>query len=117
MNNQEIGKSLASKAPWALLFNIALFALLGVVDGAPLLSNLLFSLLFGAISSTFLLLYWHEKGGSFFIFALLMPLMLIIVSELSNFVALAWVINGYFFGFALALIIYRVGFLRDAVEH
>ncbi|CAM4109398.1 hypothetical protein [Pseudoalteromonas byunsanensis] len=115
MNSQEIGKSLASKAPWALLLNIALFALLGVIDGAPLLANLLFALLFGAISTALLLLYWHEKGGSFFIFALLMPLLLIILSELNNFIALAWVINGYFFGFAIALIIYRLAFLKDTV--
>ncbi|WP_105168878.1 hypothetical protein [Pseudoalteromonas sp. T1lg23B] len=117
MNNQEIGKSLAGKAPWGLLFNVAVFALLGVIDGAPLLANLLFALLFGAISTVFLLLYWHEKGGSFFIFALLMPLLLIMLSELSNFVALAWVINGFFFGFAVALIIYRLVYIKESVEN
>ncbi|MBD1583666.1 hypothetical protein [Pseudoalteromonas sp. S16_S37] len=112
VNNKDIGRSLADKAVWALLFNILLFSVFGIFDGMPILSNIAYALLFGFASAATLLAYWHEKGGSFFILALLMPLLLIIVSELTSFIALAWLINGYFFGFALALVIYKLMFLN-----
>ncbi|NOU52800.1 hypothetical protein HG263_20030 [Pseudoalteromonas sp. JBTF-M23] len=112
VNKKEIGRSLADKAVWAMLFNILVFTVLGVIDGMPILSNMAYALLFGFASAATLLGYWHEKGGSFFILALLMPLLLIIISDLSSFIALAWLISGYFFGFALALAIYKLMILN-----
>ncbi|BBN82271.1 hypothetical protein PA25_22560 [Pseudoalteromonas sp. A25] len=112
INKKEIGRSLADKSIWALLFNTLVFAVLAVVDGAPVVSNMLYAVLFGLASAGTLLGYWHEKGAHFFILALLMPLLLIIVSELTSFIALAWLINGYFCGFALLLLLYKLVYLK-----
>ncbi|CAH9052478.1 hypothetical protein PSECIP111951_00628 [Pseudoalteromonas holothuriae] len=112
MNKHNIGRSLASKSPLALLFNVFLFVLLAVFDGTFILSNMLYAIVFGLGCAALLLGYWHEKGGYLFILALLMPLLLVIMSELTSFVALAWVINGYFCGFALALLIYKLSYLK-----
>lgn len=105
MSNLQIGQSMAKQAPIALLINVLIFAALFTTEVAPI-TTVVTALVFGVLTSLLLLGYWHGKGGSFFIIALLMPLVLVVVSELTSFLALAWLINGFFSGAALLLLVY-----------
>ncbi|MCG7537407.1 hypothetical protein [Pseudoalteromonas sp. OOF1S-7] len=108
---RKIGESLANKAIWAVLSCCALFAILAV-NGGLNIGNVALSAGAGGLSAVLLLAYWHGKGGSFFIFGLGAPLLAIMFSELPDFLSLAWVINSFFSGFALILLLYKLTVLR-----
>lgn len=105
MQNKQIGESLAKKSPIAIIFTLLLFVPLAI-NGMPIVGNLISALILGVMTVILLLGYWHGKGGSFFIVALLMPLVLVVIAELPSFVALAWLINAFFFGAATSLFVY-----------
>jgi hypothetical protein len=105
MQNKQIGESLAKKSPIAILFTLLLFVPLALNE-SPIIGNIVSALVLGAMTVVLLLGYWHGKGGSFFIVALLMPLVLVVIAELPNFIALAWLINAFFFGAASSLFVY-----------
>ncbi|RZM80356.1 hypothetical protein [Pseudoalteromonas rubra] len=107
----KIGESLANKAIWAVLGCGALFFILAM-NGGLNIGNLVLSLSVGGLSAALLLAYWHGKGGSFFIFGLGAPMLAVIFSDLPNFLSLAWVINSFFAGFALLLLLYKLVLLR-----
>ncbi|ALU44880.1 hypothetical protein [Pseudoalteromonas rubra] len=109
---QKIGESLANKAIWAVLGCGALFVVL-VMNGGLNIGNVVLSLSIGALSAALLLAYWHGKGGSFFIFGLGAPMLAIIFSDLPNFLSLAWVINSFFCGFSVLLLLYKLVLLRN----
>lgn len=114
MNNIKIGASLAKQSPWGLVITSLVFIVLFL--NTPInMSNSYYSLTCGLITGATLLSYWHGKGGIFFIVAILMPLVLIVLSDLPTFFALAWVINGFFFGLALLLFCYHI-YLSYVVE-
>ncbi|WP_275557305.1 hypothetical protein [Pseudoalteromonas sp. J010] len=103
--NLKIGRQLARKAPYALAITFIIFALL-FVFGEVVWVNQVFASASGVMSVVFLLLYWHEKGGLYFILGLLSPLFAVVFSTLPDFLALAWVVNGFFNGAAFTLIAY-----------
>ncbi|MBE0369071.1 hypothetical protein [Pseudoalteromonas aurantia] len=107
IDNLKIGASLAKQSPWALLLTGLIFLML-FLNQAMNINNVIYAVLLGQLTSVTLLAYWHGKGGIFFIMAVLAPLVLIIVTELPTFIALAWVINGFFFGMALLLFFYHM---------
>ncbi|AZZ98890.1 hypothetical protein [Pseudoalteromonas sp. R3] len=108
---KKIGESLANKAIWAVFGCVALFAILAV-NGGLNIANVVLGLSVGGLSAALLLAYWHGKGGSFFIFGLGAPMLAIIFSDLPDFLSLAWVINSFFGGFALLLLLYKLAVLR-----
>ncbi|PCK32572.1 hypothetical protein [Pseudoalteromonas piscicida] len=103
--NKQIGQRLAAKSPFAVVFTVIVFAALFVFSEVVWL-NQVFASSAGVISVVFLLLYWHGKGGLYFILGLLSPMFAVVFSQLPDFLALAWVINGFFNGAALALMAY-----------
>ncbi|KJZ03409.1 hypothetical protein [Pseudoalteromonas piscicida] len=103
--SKKIGQQLAQKAPYAVVFTAVVFIVLFMSSEVVWL-NQIFASASGIISIVFLLLYWHGKGGMYFILGLLAPMLAVIFSELPDFLALAWVINGFFNGAALALMAY-----------
>jgi hypothetical protein len=105
MQNKQIGESLAKKSPIAIIFTLLAFIPLAM-NSSPIVGNLVSALILGAMTVVLLLGYWHGKGGSFFIVALLMPLVLVVIADLPNFIALAWLINCFFLGTASCLFIY-----------
>jgi hypothetical protein len=107
INNAKVGASLAKQSPWGVLFTGIIFGVLALMDTLNI-SNILYAMLSGHLTGAALLAYWHGKGGMYFIAALLMPLVLIMVAELPYFMSLAWVINGFFFGLAFSLFIYHI---------
>ncbi|RJE75567.1 hypothetical protein BGP78_02265 [Pseudoalteromonas sp. MSK9-3] len=107
INNVKIGASLAKQSPWGVLLTGVIFLGLALTDTLNV-SNIVYAVVFGHLTSATLLAYWHGKGGIFFIAAVLMPLFLIVMTELPNFMSLAWVINGYFFGLAFSLLVYHI---------
>lgn len=60
----------------------------------------------GKLTSLFLLCYWRGKGGSFFIIALICPLIAIVITSLPNFTALFQLISAYFVGTSSLLMLY-----------
>ncbi|KZN48829.1 hypothetical protein [Pseudoalteromonas luteoviolacea] len=111
-NNKQIGMSLASKAPMAVLICAIIFLLL-FLGSAINLANLLLALSVGVLSAVLLLAYWHGRGGSYFILGLAAPMLSILFSELPDFWALAWVINGFFCGFAILLWLFKLKNSQD----
>ena len=107
INNVKIGASLAKQSPWGLLLTDVIFLGLALTDTLNV-SNIVYAVVFGHLTSATLLAYWYGKGGTFFIAAVLMPLLLIVMTELPNFMSLAWVINGFFFGLAFSLLVYHI---------
>ena len=107
INNVKIGASLAKQSPWGVLLTGVIFLGLALTDTLNV-SNIAYAVVFGHLTSATLLAYWHGKGGTFFIAAVLMPLLLIVMTELPNFMSLAWVINGFFFGLAFSLLVYHI---------
>ena len=107
INNVKIGASLAKQSPWGVLLTGVIFLGLALTDTLNV-SNIVYAVVFGHLTSATLLAYWHGKGGTFFIAAVLMPLLLIVMTELPNFMSLAWVINGFFFGLAFSLLVYHI---------
>lgn len=105
MHNKQIGESLAKKSPIAIIFTLLAFIPLAM-NSSPIIGNLVSALILGAMTVVLLLGYWHGKGGSFFIVALLMPLVLVVIADLPNFIALAWLINCFFLGTGSCLFIY-----------
>ena len=105
MQQRKIGQSLAQESPIGMVFTLLLFIPLAVVSEL-IVGNLISAIVLGMVTVILLLSYWHGKGGSFFIFALLMPLVLVVMAELPSFVALAWLINAFFFGASTCLFAY-----------
>lgn len=102
MQKRQIGQSLAQKSPIGMVFTLLLFIPLAMVSEL-IVGNLISAIVLGIVTVILLLSYWHGKGGSFFIFALLMPLVLVVIAKLPSFVALAWLINAFFFGASASL--------------
>ncbi len=105
--SRHVGFNLVAKAPLgALLTVLTLVALLatqyfyGEAVG--------YGLAAGVGCALLLLAYWLGKGGAYFILALAAPLLLVVLTPLPNFVALAELIVSYFLGASLLLSIYHL---------
>ena len=101
-----VALSLINKAPVGLL----LTALIAVVANITFDLNAMifvYATVGGAVSAFFLLLYWLAKGGVFFIIGVSAPLMLVLFTPLAAITALLNLVSGFFFGFCIALVIYK----------
>ncbi|WP_440055750.1 hypothetical protein ACSLBF_06280 [Pseudoalteromonas sp. T1lg65] len=107
MTEKNIGVSLAQKAPFGLIAILALSIVLSVFEPISI-ENLGLACVSGIASSVLLLLYWHGRGGVYFILGLLAPLLAVMYSELPTFVSLGWVISGFFLGFCIVLIVHQI---------
>ncbi|MBQ4810373.1 hypothetical protein A7985_07995 [Pseudoalteromonas luteoviolacea] len=105
--NKTISLSLARKAPVAIAICCTGFVILALVSAFHI-TNVLLALSVGALSAALLLAYWHGKGGYYFILGLAAPMLSILFSDLPDFWALGWVINGFFCGFAILLWLFKI---------
>ncbi|MDK1285705.1 hypothetical protein [Pseudoalteromonas umbrosa] len=106
-NNTQIGMSLANKSPIAIMICAVIFLLLFLCSAINF-ANLFVALSVGTLSAVLLLAYWHGRGGIYFILGLAAPMLSILFSELPDFWALGWVINGFFCGFAILLWLFKL---------
>ncbi|MCF6458235.1 hypothetical protein [Pseudoalteromonas sp. MMG024] len=72
------------------------------------LTVVLYGAIFGAITAALLLCYWLGKGGSFFLLAVMCPLICIIVTPITSFLEIANVLGAFFVGLCLLLTGYRL---------
>ena len=64
--------------------------------------------IFGAITALLLLCYWLGKGGSFFLLAVVCPLICIIFTPIMSFFDIANLLGAFFVGLCLMLTLYRI---------
>lgn len=102
-----VGLSLVNKAPLGLVIT-ALIAIIATFMFELELSTLAYSVAGGLTCAIILLAYWLGKGGLFFIVGVSIPLLIVIVMPLTSMAALLYLISGFFFGFCLALIGYKL---------
>ncbi|MDP2635557.1 MULTISPECIES: hypothetical protein [unclassified Pseudoalteromonas] len=108
MNNQpHVGLSLVNKAPLGLLITILIAVVAHLVFELDVMT-LLYSLVGGLVCAIVLIAYWLGKGGAFFIVGVSIPLVLIVVTPLATMAALLYLVSGFFFGFCLSLLIYKL---------
>ena len=104
--SQEVGFSLIARAHFGLVIASVLLAISLLFSYA--VTIIINGLLFGVFSALFLLAYWLGKGGKFFIFALICPLIAIIYSPLFSFYDVANLIFSYFVGLSALLTVYKL---------
>ena len=103
-NSAQVGQSIIAQAHLGLILTMCLLVGIQLSEGLTI-ALIVMSISAGAMCAALLLLYWKGKGGIFFIFALLCPLLLIIFAQLPNFIALAELVIGYFFALSGVLVI------------
>lgn len=108
MNQQpHVGLSLVNKAPLGLLVTTVIAMAAGFLFEIELLT-LLYAFIGGLACAAILIAYWLGKGGIFFIGGVSVPLLLVIMMPLATMAALLYLISGFFFGFCLALLGYKL---------
>ncbi|MCQ8877180.1 hypothetical protein NQT69_03885 [Pseudoalteromonas shioyasakiensis] len=108
MNQQpHVGLSLVNKAPLGLLVTTITALTAGFLFEIDLLT-LLYAFIGGLACAVILIAYWLGKGGIYFIVGVSVPLLLVIMMPLATMAALLYLISGFFFGFSLALLGYKL---------
>ncbi|MBB1310300.1 MULTISPECIES: hypothetical protein [Pseudoalteromonas] len=102
-----VGLSLVNKAPLGLIVTAVIAGIATVMFELELLT-LAYSVLGGLVCAIILIAYWLGKGGLFFIVGVSIPLLMVIVVPLTSMAALLYLISGFFFGFCLALLGYKL---------
>lgn len=102
-----VGLSLVNKAPLGILVT-ALIALVAGFMFELNFTTLIYASVGGLLCGAILIAYWLGKGGIFFIMGVSMPLLLVIVMPLTSMAALLYLISGFFFGFCMALLGYKL---------
>jgi hypothetical protein len=108
--NDQVGKSIISKAYIGLIISLIIICIL-CFSSEVFLFAIINGVIAGKLTSLFLLFYWRGKGGSFFIIALLSPLVAIIMTSLPNFISLFQLVSAYFIGASALLMLY--GFTEE----
>ena len=103
--SEQVGKSIISQAYIGLIISLTIICIL-CFSSEVFLFAIINGVIAGKLTSLFLLCYWRGKGGSFFIIALLSPLIAIIMTSLPNFTALFELISAYFVGASTLLMFY-----------
>lgn len=103
--NDQVGKSIISKAYIGLIISLIIICIL-CFSSKVFLFAIINGVIAGKLTSLFLLFYWRGKGGSFFIIALLSPLVAIIMTSLPNFISLFQLVSAYFIGASALLMLY-----------
>lgn len=102
-----VGLSLVNKAPLGLVITTLIAIAATFLFELPL-STLGYASAGGFLCSVILIAYWLGKGGIFFIAGVSIPLLMVIVMPLTTMAALLYLISGFFFGFCLALLGYKL---------
>lgn len=102
-----VGLSLVNKAPLGLIVT-AVIAIIATVMFELDIITLAYSIAGGLICAMILIAYWLGKGGLFFIAGVSIPLLMVIVIPLTTMAALLYLISGFFFGFCLVLLGYKI---------
>ncbi|MGO2373458.1 MAG: hypothetical protein ACTH5C_13980 [Pseudoalteromonas prydzensis] len=102
-----VGLSLVNKAPLGLVIT-ALIAVTATFMFELALVTLAYAIAGGLLCAVILIAYWLGKGGIFFIAGVSIPLLMVIVMPLTTMAALLYLISGFFFGFCLALLGYKL---------
>ena len=105
-SNQAVGFSLISQAHLGLI-GFSVFLAISMVVSFNI-EVIVYGALFGSLTATLLLLYWLEKGGKFFVLAVICPLLCIIFTPLASFTAIANLLGAFFVGLCLLLMFYRI---------
>jgi|GEM_PF-334438 len=103
-----VGLSLVNKAPLGFIVSIIVAVIAGFSFAELEMSTLFYALAGGVACSLLLLGYWSGKGGVFFILGVLTPLALVVVSPLTTMAALLYLLSGFFAGFWLVLLGYKL---------
>jgi len=108
MNKQpHVGLSLINKAPIGLVVTAAIAAAASFIFELDL-TTLLYACVGGFVCGIILIAYWLGKGGVYFIVGVSTPLVLVMVMPLATMAALLYLVSGFFFGFCLALLGYKL---------
>ncbi|WP_062569894.1 hypothetical protein [Pseudoalteromonas arabiensis] len=102
------GLSLVNKAPLGFVLSVLVAVITSLVFTQLTLNTLFYALVGGVVCSLLLLAYWSGKGGIFFIFGVLTPLALVVISPLATMAALLYLLSGFFSGFWLLLLGYKL---------
>ena len=102
-----IGLSLVNKAPSGIVITV-LMALVASLLFELHLTTLVYACVGGLLCGIILIAYWLGKGGIFFILGISAPLLLVVIVPLTTKAALLYLISGFFFGFCLALLGYKL---------
>ncbi|WP_404339284.1 hypothetical protein [Pseudoalteromonas mariniglutinosa] len=103
-----IGFALINKAPYGICVAVAVAFVAGFFFHDLAIVNFYYASIGGMLCALFLLAYWSGKGGLFFIAAVFTPLLLVMVSPLATLASLLYLLSGFFAGFWLLLLIYKV---------
>ncbi|HEA17738.1 MAG TPA: hypothetical protein ENH88_15115 [Pseudoalteromonas prydzensis] len=102
-----VGLSLVNKAPLGLVITALIAVTATFMFELPLVT-LAYAIAGGLLCAVILIAYWLGKGGLFFIVSVSIPLLMVIVMPLTTMAALLYLISGFFFGFCLALLGYKL---------
>ncbi|MEH6393355.1 hypothetical protein [Pseudoalteromonas sp.] len=102
-----VGLSLVNKAPLGLV-STALIAIIATFMFDLELLTLAYASAGGLLCAVILIAYWLGKGGIFFIVGVSIPLLMVIIMPLATMAALLYLVSGFFFGFCLALLGYKL---------
>ena len=105
-SNQAVGFSLVGQAHLGLIIFSALFAVSLAFSFDK--EVIFYGLVFGTVTALLLLAYWLGKGGKFFILAVLSPLVCIVFTPLTSFLAIANLLGAFFVGLCLLLTLYKL---------
>lgn len=101
-----VGLSLVNKAPQGMLIT-AVIAVLANYFLTLDIVTLGCAIAGGIVCASILLAYWLGKGGFFFILGVSVPLLLVLFTPLASIAALLNLLSGFFFGFCIALVMYK----------
>lgn len=103
--SEQVGKSIISQAYIGLIISLIVICIL-CFSAEVFFFAIINGVIAGKLTSVFLLCYWRGKGGSFFIIALLSPLVVIVITSLPNFISLFQLVSAYFVGASALLMLY-----------
>jgi len=108
MNKQpHVGLSLVNKAPMGMVVTALIAAVASFIFELDL-TTLIYACIGGFVCGIILIAYWLGKGGVYFIVGVSTPLLLVVVMPLATVAALLYLVSGFFFGFCLALLAYKL---------
>jgi len=103
--SEQVGKSIISQAYIGLIISLIVICVM-CFSSEVFLFAIINGVIAGKLTSLFLLFYWRGKGGSFFVIALISPLIAIVMTSLPNFISLFQLVSAYFLGASALLMFY-----------
>ncbi|MBQ4832991.1 hypothetical protein J8L70_07050 [Pseudoalteromonas sp. MMG010] len=106
-NEPHVGLSLVNYAPVAVLVNILIAGLANALLELNI-TTLIYALVGGGFCGASLLAYWLGKGGVFFVVGVSIPLLVVLLTPLTNLAALINLVSGFFLGFFILLVGFKL---------